>query len=41
LGAAQHTALVLVEKKFWVGDPVVAAVAVEQVVVVVLVEQWH
>jgi hypothetical protein len=29
----------LVEKKFWVGDPVVAVV--EQEAVVVLAEQWH
>jgi hypothetical protein len=31
----------LVEKKVWVGDPVVAAVAVEQEAVVVLAEEWH
>jgi hypothetical protein len=42
LGADQHTALVLVENKSWAEDPVfaaVAAVAVEQEAVVVLVEQ--
>jgi len=33
--------LVLVEKKVWVGDPVVAAAVVEQEAVVVLAEQWH